>query len=408
MQLPAIPKNEKERLDALLVQGLLTGGSHPEFDDIVDLAAYICDTPISLISIVGKDKQRFIGNHGLPVDSTERSVSFCAHAINDIHEPLLVEDATKDSRFNENPLVVGDPNIVFYAGFPLATSDDYALGTLCVIDNKPKTLNDRQKRGLNFLTKQIIRFFELRRIVKEAEEREILLKQAVSGLEEYTATVAHDLKTSLRNIEISTELLKKRHEGNIDDVCQEYLDNIQTETSDSIRFINDMLKFSKSVYTFNESKENVDMNKLIKGICKKLKIPRKFKVIVPTALPVVYTSRTAIQHVFENLIQNSVKYMDKAKPVIEIQYRSKKNAHSFRVIDNGCGIPKSRQESVFNLFDRIPSDNVDNENSSGVGLAIVKRLILLLGGRIKIKSKVGKGAKFIFKIPKDKEGKNDI
>lgn len=408
MQIPTIPHNEKERLDALLVNALLTGGSHPEFDDIVDLAAYICDTPISLISIVGKDQQRFIGNHGLPVDSTERSVSFCAHAINDIHQPLLVEDATKDSRFSENPLVVGDPNIVFYAGFPLATSDDYALGTLCVIDNKPKTLNDRQKRGLNFLTKQIIRFFELRRIVKEAEEREILLKNAVSGLEEYTATIAHDLKTSLRNIEISTELLKKRHEGNIDDVCQEYLDNIQTETSDSIRFINDMLKFSKSVYAFNESKEAVDMNKLIKVIRHKLKIPSKFKIILPSDLPVMYTSRTAIQHVFENLIQNSVKYMDKAKPVIEIQYRSKKNTHSFKVIDNGCGIPKSRQENIFELFERIPRSDVDNENSSGVGLAIVKRLILLLGGKIKIKSKVGKGAKFIFNVPKDKIGKNDV
>jgi len=405
---PTIPKNEKERLDALLVNRLLTGGSHPEFDDIVDLAAYICDTPISLISIVGRNQQRFIGNHGLPVNSTERSVSFCAHAINNIHEPLLVEDATKDSRFSENPLVLGDPNIVFYAGFPLATADDYALGTLCVIDNKPKKLNDRQKRGLNFLTKQIIRFFELRRIVGEAEEREKLLEQAVSGLEEYTAIVAHDLKTSLRNIEISTELLKKRHEGNIDDVCQEYLDNIQRETFDSIRFINDMLKFSKSVYTFNESRESVDMNKLIKIICYKLKIPKKFKVILPSDLPVLYTSRTAIQHVFENLMQNSVKYMDKAKPKIEIRYRSKKNSHNFKVIDNGCGIPKSRQESVFNLFDRVPVDNVENENSSGVGLAIVKRLILLLGGKVKIKSKAGKGTQFNIKIPKTKEPKMNI
>lgn len=397
---PTIPKNEKERLDALMLHRLLTGGSHPEFDDIVDLAAYICDTPISLISIVGRDQQRFIGNHGLPVDSTERSVSFCAHAINDIDQPLLVEDATKDSRFSENPLVIGDPNIVFYAGFPLATSDDYALGTLCVIDKKPKVLNDRQKRGLNFLTKQIVRFFEIRRIVEEAEEREELLKQTVNGLEEYTAIVAHDLKTSLRNIEISTELLKKRHEGNIDYVCQEYLNNIQQETYDSIRFMNDMLKFSKSVYTYNESKEAVDLKKMIKLICNKLKIPKSFKVIVPSDLPVLYTSRTAIQHVFENLLQNSVKYMDKTKPTIEIRYRSKKNSHKFKVIDNGCGIPKSRQESVFNLFDRIPMDHVDNENSSGVGLAIVKRLISLLGGKVKIKSKVGKGTQFIFKIPK--------
>ncbi len=401
MQKPTIPDNEKERLDALLAYDLLNQQQHPEFDDIVNLAAFICDTPISLISIVGANQQRFIGNHGLPVDSTAKSVSFCAHAINDIHQPLLVEDATKDERFSGNPLVTGDPNIVFYAGFPLATSDDFALGTLCVIDNKPKTLTERQKRGLNFLTKHIIRFFEIRKAVKAASQREKLLKQAVSGLEEYTAIVAHDLKTSLRNIEISTELLQKQHQGSIDAVCQKYLDNIQQETTESIRFINDMLKFSRSVYTFNEAKELVDMNELLKIICHKLKIPKKFKVTITSQLPELYTSRTAIQHIFENLIQNSIKYMDKAQPEIEIRYQSKKKYHIFGVKDNGCGIPKSHQQTIFDLFNRVQKEN--GNNSSGVGLAIVNRLLTLLGGKIKVKSKVGQGAHFIFKIPKEIE-----
>jgi len=95
---PVIPKNEKRRLEAILAYDLHNQGQHPEFNDIVDLAAYICDTPISLISIVESDQQKFIGNHGLPVDSTERNVSFCAHAINHIHQPFIVEDATKRSR----------------------------------------------------------------------------------------------------------------------------------------------------------------------------------------------------------------------------------------------------------------------------------------------------------------------
>jgi len=401
MQKPATPDNEKERLDALLAYDLLNQQQHPEFDDIVNLAAFICDTPISLISIVGANEQRFIGNHGLPVGSTARSVSFCAHAINDIHQPLLVEDATKDERFSKNPLVTGVPNIVFYAGFPLATSDDFALGTLCVIDNKPKTLSEQQKRGLNFLTKHIIRFFEIRKSVKAASQREKLLKQAVSGLEEYTAIVAHDLKTSLRNIEISTELLLKQHQGNIDAVCQQYLDTIQQETTESIRFINDMLKFSRSVYTFNEDKEFVDMNELLKVICHKLKIPKNFNLKIPPQLPELYTSRTAIQHIFENLLQNSVKYMDKDQPEIAISYQSKKKYHTFGVKDNGCGIPKAHQQAIFDLFNR-GQKNKDN-NSTGVGLAIVNRLLTLLGGKIKVKSKVGKETTFIIKIPKEVE-----
>jgi len=395
---PVIPENEKERLETIIAYGLHNQKQHPEFNDIVDLAAYICDTPISLISIVESDQQRFIGNHGLPVDSTERSVSFCAHAINDIHQPFVVEDATKDDRFKKNPLVTGSPNIVFYAGFPLYTADDIALGTLCVIDVKPKTLNERQKKGLQLLTKQIIRLFELRKMLKEADEREKVLQLSVSSLEEYTAIVAHDLKTSLRSIEISTELLKRKNEQHLDEHCINYLNSIQGETTESIRFINDMLKFSKSVYSYNDDKSLIDTKKIIEGSLIKLKVPAHFKVRLSNPLPKLYTSRTAIQHIFENLIQNSVKYMDKAKPVIEIRYKSKRNYHAFQVIDNGCGIPKSRQQAIFTLFNRA-----QKEEGSGIGLAIVSRLITLLGGKIKIKSKLKKGTTFTVKIPKDIE-----
>jgi len=395
---PVIPKNEKRRLEAILAYDLHNQGQHPEFNDIVDLAAYICDTPISLISIVESDQQKFIGNHGLPVDSTERNVSFCAHAINHIHQPFIVEDATKDERFKDNPLVTGEPNIVFYAGFPLYTADDYALGSLCVIDVKPKTLNEHQKKGLQLLTKQIIRLFELRKTIKEADEKEKMLQLSVSGLEEYTAIVAHDLKTSLRSIEISTELLKKKNEKHLDDNCKAYLASIEGETTESIRFINDMLKFSKSVYSYNDDRSLIDMEKIIEGILTKLNVSTHFKFKIPVPLPKLYTSRTAIQHIFENLIQNSIKYMDKEKPTIEIRYKSKRKYHTFLVIDNGCGIAKSRQQAIFTLFNKAQKGE-----GSGIGLAIVSRLTTLLGGKIKVKSKLKKGTTFTIKIPKDIE-----
>ncbi len=397
MQEPTIPKNEKERLQALQSYDLLNQERHSEFDEIVRLAAFICDTPISLISVVGVDEQRFIGNHGLPVNSTARSVSFCAHAINDINQPLIVEDITKDERFNDNPLVKGAPNISFYAGFPLYTSDDYGIGTLCVIDNKPKVLSEDQKRGLQILSKQVIRLFELRKSIKEAAIKEETLQQAVDGLEEYTAIVAHDLKTSLRNIEISTELLVKKKPENLDAACQEYLDTIQNETSDSIRFINDILKYSKSVYSFNESKTLVNMNKLLVDICNKLNIPTHFDISIDRELPVLYTSYTAIQHIFENLIQNSVKYMDKDQPSIAINFILAEKYYVFKVIDNGSGIPKARQKQIFQIFNRAQRE--ESKNSHGIGLASVNRLISLLGGIIQVESEEGKGSCFIVYIP---------
>ncbi len=397
MQHPNIPENDKERLEALHMYDLLNQVQNAEFDEIVEFAAFICNTPISLISIVESDQQRFLGNHGLPVDSTERSVSFCAHAINDIHQPLMVEDATKDVRFSKNPLVTGDPNIVFYAGFPLYTSDDFPIGTLCVIDRKPKILTERQKKALQLLSKQVMRLFELRKSVKEAAVREKVLEQAVKGLEESTAIVTHDLKTSLRNIEISSELLVKKNAKNLDAPSQEYLSIITKETSDSIRFINDILKYSKSTYVFNINKELVDINKLLVDIFDKLKIPSHFKVVLEPNLPVIYTSHSIIQHIFENLIQNSIKYMDKQQAQLEINYSIKENYHTFKVKDNGCGIPKSRQQAIFNIFDRAQRE--EETNSFGVGLATVHRLITLLDGTIHVASEVKKGTCFTFQIP---------
>lgn len=164
-----------------------------------------------------------------------------------------------------------------------------------------------------------------------------------------------------------------------------------------------MLKFSKSVYSYNEDKESIDMNILLANVFIKFNLPNYFNIKLSPHLPNLYSSRTAIQHIFENLIQNSIKYMDKDKPTIKISYVSKTKYHTFYVIDNGCGIPKSRQQSIFTLFNKGEKGKELNSKGSGIGLAIVSRLITLIGGKIKVKSKLGKGTKFTVKIPKELE-----
>ncbi len=401
MQEPAIPKNEQARLAAFDDYNLWTTLDHKEFKDIVKMAAYICDTPISMISLVESERQRFVGRIGLADEFTSRGVSFCAHAINNPTEPLLVEDARKDARFSGNPLVLGDPNIVFYAGFPLTTPDELSLGTLCVIDSKPRTLNSEQLYILRMLSTHVIRLFQLRKSVKDLEKNQEKLEQTVTDLEEYTSIVAHDLKTSFRSIEITTEILKKKH-PDLDKESMGYLEDIQQETIDSMLFVNAILKFSQSVHTIKQDKSLVDMSKIIPAIFSKLKVPKEIGIKLPTNLPIFYTSRTAIQHVFENLIHNSIKYIDfeKEKPKIQIKYQSREKYHAFKVIDNGIGIEKNRQAVIFNLFTRIEKENLD-KNGTGVGLVIVSRLLNLLGGKIKVKSTLGKGTTFIIKIPKE-------
>lgn len=164
MQIAPIPDNEEERVAALEEYKILDTPCEEIFDDITQLAATICQTPISLISLIDRDRQFLKSNYGLPVKETSRDASFCAHTIlgSDIME---IKDAEIDERFSDNPFVVGDPGIRFYAGSPLTTPEGLKVGSLCVIDRKPKKLTDEQKDILNRLSKVIITVFELKKAI---------------------------------------------------------------------------------------------------------------------------------------------------------------------------------------------------------------------------------------------------
>lgn len=160
------PKNEGRRLKVLWQYDVLDTVPEEVFDDLTDLAAHICDAPIALISLVDEDRQWFKSRVGLSLAETSRDISFCAHAIlkSDL---FVVPDATKDPRFKHNPLVTGKDHIRFYAGAPLVTADGYALGTLCVLDKKPRELRSEQQQALRVLAHHVVSQLELRRHARE-------------------------------------------------------------------------------------------------------------------------------------------------------------------------------------------------------------------------------------------------
>lgn len=159
---------EQERVKALKLYDVLDTLPEQEFDDLTRLASEICNTPIALISLIDEKRQWFKSNRGLDINETSRDISFCSHAIqnDDIFE---VPDPRQDSRFLNNPLVTGHPNIRFYAGAPLINKDGYRLGTICVINSQPQTISDTQKESLRILARSVISLLELRKEKKEAE-----------------------------------------------------------------------------------------------------------------------------------------------------------------------------------------------------------------------------------------------
>lgn len=198
----ATATDEQARLAALRRYRILDTEPEQRFDDLTLLASQICETPMSLITLVDSDRQWFKSRVGFDAAETARSVAFCAHAIQE-PEIMQVPDATTDARFRDNPFVAGDPNIRFYAGAPLVTPDGYALGTLCVIDVKPRHLTEAQLRALDALRRQVESQLELRRNLDELAEALGARDRAEAA---QTALVA-DLRVSLDKVDKLSGLL---------------------------------------------------------------------------------------------------------------------------------------------------------------------------------------------------------
>lgn len=174
------PLNEAERLAALQTYDVLDTACEAAFDNIARLAARLTGCPIALVSLVDADRQWFKARHGLTTTETPRDMAFCAHAILDPSRPLVVEDATKDARFADSALVTGAPDIRFYAGIPLVNPDGYALGTLCIIDRKPREIDAEVLDTLAGLAQAVTTTLELRRAIRQV--RSIALTDSLTGL----------------------------------------------------------------------------------------------------------------------------------------------------------------------------------------------------------------------------------
>ncbi|NVJ61172.1 MAG: response regulator [Gammaproteobacteria bacterium] len=403
---------EQQRLDALLEYEILDTLPEQEFDDLTLLASTICDAPIALFSLVDESRQWFKSRVGLDAEETHRDLAFCAHAIHE-QEVFYVEDATKDDRFSDNPLVTGHPDIRFYAGTQILSRGGLPIGTLCVIDRKPRALSNEHKCALKALGRQLMSQLELRLLLKseaKAKKRLSIANRKLDKLAklktQFLNHVSHEIRTPLNGILGLSTFLTERYPVKPDsreDSLESELDMIRTAASNLYEMVNHVLDISKiESGKMNRVDESIDLKVLIDDLTKiNYSRAREKHILVTTKVEVdkdIELDRTKLLQILMNLFGNAIKFSP-AHSKVSITVKVEDNKLSFIVSDSGKGIAKKDIQRIFEPFRQSDNHIGNDQPSSGLGLTIVKELTDFLGGKISVESDVGKGSKFIVTFP---------
>lgn len=413
-----IPDNELSRIKKLRDYHILDTLPEKSYDDLTKLAAYICKTPIALVSLIDSDRQWFKSRHGLDASETPRDVAFCAHAILQ-EDVFIIEDSSKDERFHDNPLVTGAPFVQFYAGAPLITPDGYAIGTLCAINNKPSKLDPDQLEALKALSRQVVALLDLRLTVKDLEEMiviknetEIKLKQAIETAIEankaksrFLALMSHEVRTPMNGVLGTVSMLSQTPLTNEQ---QDYLNLIKMSGDHLLTIINDILDISKieagkmelESAPFSYKDIIRDTISLFSTVTNEKKIYLTFTSDMNQP-HFVYGDSTRFKQILTNLVSNAIKFTNTGGITISADSKEEPenllNLH-ISVEDTGIGIADDKINQLFTSFTQADSSITRKYGGTGLGLSICKSLIELMGGNIYIESCLGKGTKFSFKL----------
>jgi signal transduction histidine kinase len=411
---PPVAANESERLAALERYGILDTSPEDGFDELVRLAAAICGTPIALISLVDATRQWFKARLGMDASQTPRTASFCAYAIHQ-STVFVVPDATKDSRFANNTLVVGEPRIRFYAGAPLTTPDGYNVGTLCVIDSTPRDLGEEQRTALLAIARQVIVQLELRRHIAERTATEEKLRESearllldVSDRDEvdrlkqgFVSTVSHELRTPLTSIRGSLGLLASGVAGDLTAEARQLISVAERNSVRLITLINAILDFER----LESGKAEMDLRPVpLQRIFDRsgesvsaFAEQESVRIEVERTGAVVLADETRLSQVLVHLLSNAVKYSPRGG-IVTMRARPLDGGIEVLVIDRGRGIAADKQEKIFERFHQVDSSDARTQSGTGLGLAICKAIIEQHGGTIGVESAEGEGSTFSFRL----------
>lgn len=396
-----IPANEEHRLAKLASYAILDTPTEESFERITRIVAETVGVPISLISLADRHRLWLKSRHGVDIAELPRDVGFCTHAIL-TDDVMVIEDASRDPRFADNPLVTGSPAIRFYAGAPLHTPDGFNLGALCAVDRRPRTLSESHRHLLGDLARLVIDEMELRIALQKA------LKEAAGQTElralkdEFISVVTHELRTPLTPIRGALGMLDAGILGPLTDKAREAVTIAHRNAvslAELVDHILDMQNLESGELEFAFSA--FASGALLTETCKSLQAVAagrqvRIEAVVADDTVIISDARRLTQ-ALSHLMTNAVKFSPEGETVVARVSRLDEAAVRYSVIDHGPGIPDAFRSHIFQKFSQAPGRY--RPKGTGLGLAVTKGIVDALGGRLHFDSAPGRGAIFHIDLP---------
>jgi signal transduction histidine kinase len=409
------PSGEDERAASLEHLGILDSAPEPEFDDIVMLASTWCNVPIALVSLVDRERQWFKACIGLDVRETHRDLAFCAHAILVPSDLLVIEDTQLDSRFRESALVLGPPYIRFYAGAPIIDDAGHALGTVCVIDVKPRTLTDPERAALLALARQTSSLLQLRMLRNQREHRADMLEKElaqakvlnqlteeslhharrISTLGLATASIAHDFNNILQALSATLQMVRLR--ARRPDEVERFSDTGLQAVDQGRQLVNHLLA---SVRQDSPNIVCIDVNARLDEMRDVLlrAVPNDVHLTFDLSAPstVVLCEEAQLCAAVLNLLTNARDVLGTAGRIhistrlVFVEDDASLAAGDYMVLsvsDNGPGIPTDLAAKVFEPF----FTTKERGKGTGLGLSQVRDFAEASGGIVRLENPLQRG-----------------
>jgi signal transduction histidine kinase len=394
-----ISEQEHRRVEALYRYEILDTMAESKFDGLTRLASRICDAPVSLINLMDYSRQWTKSSFGMDMAGNDmpRQDTVCHYTIQD-DEVLEIENLEEDERFSQKWYVRESPNLRYYAGAPLTTSDGYRIGSLCIMDWQKRKMTEQQREDLKIIAAEVISQLELK-------YREKKLQRLNRQKDKLIRTVSHDLRNPLIGIIGTAEILQEEYE---DEELLELVEIIENSGNQMYATISELLDsgiLEEDQQQLNDDLE--DPRELLEKIRElfQFTIKQKHQQLILNVVnepPEVNLDRHKFSRMIGNLVSNAIKFTPKEGMItLELDYEEGSNPRLItRVKDTGMGIPESYIPHLFSdNNEEIRRSGTQAESSYGMGLNIVKRIADLHDGEIKVESEEGKGTTFEIRLP---------